>query len=93
MNFLTKHDSTLLTGKTYHHNFQWYDFEEENCIFYVWHKKEIKLIESKNLWSTMNIFFIKDWTLKVSELTYNIKSWILIMDDFTIFYHTSPPKL
>jgi hypothetical protein len=26
----------------------------------------------------MNIFFIKDWTLKVSELTYNVKSWILI---------------
>lgn len=77
MNFLTKHDSTLLTGKTYHHNFQWYDFEEENCIFYVWHKKEIKLIESKNLWSTMNVFFLKDGKFEVKELTYDIKSWIL----------------
>ena len=77
MNFLTKHDSTLLTGKTYHHNFQWYDFEEENCIFYVWHKKEIKLIESKNLWSTMNVFFLKDGKFEVKELIYDIKSWIL----------------
>lgn len=77
MKFLTKHDSTILTGKTYHHNFQWYDFEEENCIFYVWHKKEIKLIESKNLWSTMNVFFLKDGKFEVKELTYDIKSWIL----------------
>ncbi len=77
MKFLTKHDSTILTGKTYHHNFQWYDFEEENCVFYVWHKKEIKLIESKNLWSTMNVFFLKDGKFEVKELTYDIKSWIL----------------
>ena len=77
MKFLTKQDENLYTGKTYCHNFQWYKFEEENCIFYVWHKKEIKLIESKNLWSTMNVFFLKDWTLEINELTYNTKSWIL----------------
>ena len=77
MNFLSKENQDLHTGKTYRHNFQWYDFEWENCIFYTWHKKEIKLIESKNLWSTMNVFFIKDWTLEINELTYNIKSWIL----------------
>ena len=77
MSFLVKHDEKLHTGKTYRHNFQWFDFEEENCIFYVWHKKEIKLIESKNLWSTMNVFFLKDWTLEVNELTNNIKDWII----------------
>ena len=77
MEFLTKQDEKLYTGKTYRHNFQWYNFEEENCIFYVWHKKEIKLIESKNLWSTMNVFFIKDWKLNIDKLTYSIKSWIL----------------
>ena len=77
MNFLVKQDEKLYTGKTYRHNFQWFDFEEENCIFYVWHKKEIKLIESKNLWSTMNAFFLKDWTLKLNEINENIKSWIL----------------
>ena len=77
MNFLVKQDEKLYTGKTYRHNFQWFDFEEENCIFYVWHKKEIKLIESKNLWSTMNVFFLKDWTLKLNEINENIKSWIL----------------
>ena len=77
MNFLTKHDEKLYTGKTYRHNFQWYNFDEENCIFYVWHKKEIKLIESKNLWSTMNVFFLKDLCLEVSELTHNVKTWIL----------------
>ena len=76
MNFLIKQDEKLHTGKTYHHNFQWYNFEEENCIFYVRHKKEIKLIESKNLWSTMNIFFLKDWNLETNELTNNIKDWI-----------------
>ena len=76
MNFLTKQDEKLHTGKTYHHNFQWYNFEEENCLFYVWHKKEIKLIESKNLWSTMNVFFIKDWILKIEEINNNIKKWI-----------------
>lgn len=77
MNFLTKQDENLYTGKTYRHNFQWYNFDEENCIFYIRHKKEIKLIESKNLWSTMNVFFLKDWTLKVDKLTNNIKNWIL----------------
>ena len=77
MEFLTKQDKNLYTGKTYRHNFQWYDFDEENCIFYVWHKKEIKLIESKNLWSTMNVFFLKDWILEINELTYGIKTWIL----------------
>ena len=77
MNFLVKHDEKLHTGKTYRHNFQWFDFEEENCIFYVWHKKEIKLIESKNLWSTMNVFFLKNGKLEVNELTNNIKDWII----------------
>jgi hypothetical protein len=76
MVFLVKQDEKLYTGKTYRHNFQWYNFDEENCLFYVWHKKEIKLIESKNLWSTMNVFFLKDWKLNVNELTDNIKSWI-----------------
>lgn len=76
MNFLTKHDEKLYTGKTYRHNFQWYNFDEENCVFYVWHKKEIKLIESKNLWSTMNVFFLKDLFLEVGELTHNVKTWI-----------------
>ena len=77
MSFLVKHDEKLYTGKTYRHNFQWFTFEEENCIFYVWHKKEIKLIESKNLWSTMNVFFLKDWILEMNELTNNIKDWII----------------
>jgi hypothetical protein len=78
MAFLVKQDEKLHTGKTYRHNFQWYDFDEENCIFYVWHKKEIKLVESKNLWSTMNIFFLKNWELQINELTNNIKDWILV---------------
>ena len=77
MTFLIKQDEKLHTGKTYRHNFQWYNFEEENCIFYVWHKKEIKMIESKNLWSTINVFFLKDWELQINELTDNIKDWIL----------------
>ena len=76
MNFLIKQDEKLYTGKTYRHNFQWYNFDEENCIFYIRHKKEIKLIESKNLWSTMNVFFLKDWVLNVNKLTNNIKDWI-----------------
>ena len=77
MKFLTKQDKQLDTGKTYRHNFQWYNFDEENCIFYVWHKKEIKLIESKNLWSTMNVFFIKDWCLEINGITDDIKNWII----------------
>ena len=78
MAFLVKQDEKLYTGKTYRHNFQWYNFDEENCIFYVWHKKEIKLIESKNLWSTMNVFFLKDWSLNLNDLTNNIKNWIFM---------------
>ena len=77
MTFLIKQNQNISTGKTYHHNFQWLNFEDENCLFYVWHKKEIKLIESKNLWSTMNVFFIKNQNLKISEINSNIKSWIL----------------
>ena len=77
MKFLTKQDKQLDTGRTYRHNFQWYNFDEENCIFYVWHKKEIKLIESKNLWSTMTVFFIKSWYFEVDQLTDSIKTWIL----------------
>ena len=84
MDFLTKQDLNLHTGKTYRHNFQWYNFEDENCIFYVWHKKEIKLIESKNLWSTMNVFLIKDSYLDIEELEYDIKSGIL--SAFEIFF-------
>ena len=76
MNFLIKQNEKLYTGKSYRHNFQWYNFDEENCIFYVRHKKEIKLIESKNLWSTMNVFFLKGWVLNINELTNNIKDWI-----------------
>ena len=76
MPFLIKEKQNLFTGKTYHHNFQWLNFEEENCIFYIWHKKEIKLIESKNLWSTMNIFFIKNSNLKIPEINNDIKTWI-----------------
>lgn len=76
MEFLTKQDEKLNTGKTYRHNFQWFSFDQENCIFYVWHKKEIKLIESKNLWSTMNVFCIKDWFLNIKDLNENITSWI-----------------
>ena len=76
MNFLTKQDKQLDTGKSYRHNFQWYNFEEENCVFYVWHKKEIKLIESKNLWSTMNVFFVKDSVLKLDKYTDDVKKWI-----------------
>jgi len=76
MSFLIKENQNLFTGKTYHHNFQWLNFEEENCIFYTRHKKEIKLIESKNLWSTMNIFFIKNSNLKIPEINNDIKTWI-----------------
>ena len=77
MKFLIKQDKQLNTGKTYRHNFQWYNFDEENCLCYVWHKKEIKLIESKNLWSTMNVFFMKDWYLETNEITDDIKIWII----------------
>ena len=76
MEFLTKQDEKLDTWKTYLHNFQWFSFDQKNCIFYVWHKKEIKLIESKNLWSTMNVFCIKDWFLNIQNLNENLKNWI-----------------
>lgn len=76
-NFLTKQDESLDTGKTYHHNFQWMNFESKNCIFYVWHKKEIKLINSKDLWSTMTIFFIKDSMLEINSINENLKYWII----------------
>ena len=77
MGFLIKHDSKLHTGKMYRHNFQWFNFEEENCLFYVWHKKEIKVGESKNLWSTMNVFFIKDSTVKIEKLWWEVEDWVL----------------
>ena len=97
MNFLVKQDEKLYTGKSYRHNFQWFNFEEENCIFYVWHKKEIKLIESKNLWSTMNVYnFLPYFSTKTVEeknelfkkLWLNIQlsnspKWVLIKNNET----------
>lgn len=74
---LTKQDSSLDTWRTYFHNFQWMNFESNNCIFYVWHKKEIKLINSKDLWSTMAVFFIKNSLLKIEQLTNDVKKWII----------------
>ena len=75
--FLVKHDENLDTWKNYRHNFQWMIFEWENCIFYVWHKKEIKPLASKNSWSTMTVFYIKDSQLGSFSLDENIKNWIV----------------
>lgn len=58
--FLTIQDSSLDTWKIYQHNFSWLNFNEPNCIFLTLHKKEIKLIESKNLGSTMEVFTLHD---------------------------------
>ena len=43
----------------------------------MWHKKEIKVGESKNLWSTMNVFFIKDSTVKIEKLWWEVEDWVL----------------
>lgn len=95
--FLTKQDTKLFTWKKYHHNFQWYNFESENCIFYVWHKKNIKLIDSKNLWSTINVFYFKE--NKSENITNTeLNQWINIAsqifsafdEDSGIFYNFLP---
>lgn len=55
---LTIQDSSLDTGKTYRHTLSWLQIDEPNCIFPALHKKEVKLIQSKNLGETMGVFAI-----------------------------------
>ena len=51
-------DTTLDTGKIYQQQFQGYHISEKNKLLFVLHKKEIKLMELKNIGSTMGVFYI-----------------------------------
>jgi hypothetical protein len=53
-------DIALDTGKTYQHDFQSYSIADKNKLLFVLHKKEIKLMELKNIGSTMGVFYIKE---------------------------------
>jgi hypothetical protein len=57
---LTIKDDTLDTGKHYQQDFQGYHVSEKNTLLFVSHKKEIKLIELKNIGSTMGVFYIAE---------------------------------
>ena len=56
MPLLTIKDPALDTGKLYTHTLSWLQISEPNQLVFTLHKKEIKLIESKNLGSTMEVF-------------------------------------
>ncbi|MDR2540688.1 MAG: hypothetical protein LBD11_02660 [Candidatus Peribacteria bacterium] len=60
---LTIENPTLDTGRTYQQDFQGLKITEENKLFFVLHKKEIKLIELKNIGSTMGVFYIRERAL------------------------------
>ncbi|MDR0859614.1 MAG: hypothetical protein LBO09_01145 [Candidatus Peribacteria bacterium] len=53
-------DENLDTGKLYQQDFQGYRIESKDKRFFVFHKKEIKLIELKNIGSTMGVFYIRE---------------------------------
>jgi hypothetical protein len=59
-------DETLDTGKTYQHNFQGYTISEKNKLFFVVHKKEIKLVELKNIGNTMGVVYLAHREKKTS---------------------------
>ena len=50
----------LDTGKQYAQDFQGYRFSSRNKLMFVAHKKEIKLIELKNIGSTMGVFYCSE---------------------------------
>lgn len=53
-------ESKLLdTGKIYQHSFQGYQISSENHEVFVYHKKGVKIIEFKNIGSTMGVFHIQ----------------------------------
>jgi hypothetical protein len=52
--------NNLDTGKTYQNTFQGYQISEKNTLLFILHKKEIKLIELKNIGSTMGILYIAE---------------------------------
>ena len=56
-NLLGIQDTNLETGKIYQHNFQGYQISDKNKLLFVVHKKEIKLIELKNIGSTMGVLY------------------------------------
>ncbi|MDR0651215.1 MAG: hypothetical protein LBG59_07665 [Candidatus Peribacteria bacterium] len=56
-NLLCIEDQTLDTGKKYQQNFQGYMISDKNKLLFVVHKKEIKLIELKNIGDTMGVFY------------------------------------
>ena len=53
-------DTSLDTGKLYQHDFQGYQISGKNRLLFVFHKKEIKLIELKNIGSTMGVFYFAE---------------------------------
>jgi hypothetical protein len=55
---LSSEDSSLDTGKTYQQDFQGYPISAKNKLLFIIHKKEIKLIELKNIGSTMGVFYV-----------------------------------
>lgn len=56
MPLLSLKDPTLDTGKNYTHTLSGWTISEPNQLFFTLHKKEIKLIPSKNLGATMEVF-------------------------------------
>jgi len=52
-------DSSLDTGKVYHHHVQGYPISGKNEQLLVYHKKELKIMELKNLGSTMGVLYVQ----------------------------------
>lgn len=55
---LTIANTTLDTGKSYQQDFQGYQIFEKNTLLFVWHKKEVKLMELKHIGATMGVFYL-----------------------------------
>jgi hypothetical protein len=57
-NLLCIEDPAIDTGKIYQQCFQGYLISEHNKLLFIIHKKEIKLIELKNIGDTMGVFYL-----------------------------------
>jgi hypothetical protein len=78
---LTIKNPNIPETKEYHNTVSWYNFSSFDMWIIVLHKKQIKIINLKNLWEKMSVFFLdnREW-LAIDQLDKNwFVNWFIII--------------